>query len=408
MKAKEFIIELKKQSKPRNFVAKNASLAGKAGQHKDKKKAEKQGDTKHKNKEYADEGVLSFLKTEPAPKKKWDPAKDSRATSNKNNDDSWVKLLIDKHRRGIPLTDREWNSIEQWKLKRAMRGEDAEIQELSTDLLGRYKKAAGADAKKADADGNYTRGDKRFKGINKATNKQFDNDLKKHGQQGVAERVRDPEDWDEGNTEPPNNFAVYINGKKWKVFKGRGRYADDQREQAHYQQLKDWAAKKSVSSGKQWTVSITGETATESLDEVSWKGIKQGAAAAGLAGAMAFGAGSANARVTPDGQGGYTGGFKPTATVTAPSDNKSAAEAPKGYSKEYLQKAANPDRFGRYMISVEKAQELLKQMDSKVGEGSMFAGAKVGHKEGPAGQWRNDGTKKNKPAKPGDLVGDGM
>jgi hypothetical protein len=132
----------------------------------------------------------------------------------------------------------------------------------------------------------------------------------------------------------------------------------------------------------------------------------------GLAGAMAFGAGGANARVTPDGQGGYTGGFKPTATVTAPSDNKPAdaapAASPKGFSKEYLQKAANPDRFGRYLISVEKAQELLKQMDSKVGEGSMFAGAKVGHKEGPAGQWRNDGAKKNRSAKPGDLVGGGM
>jgi hypothetical protein len=340
MKAKEFIIELKKESKPRNFVAKNASLAGKAGQHKDKKKAEKQGDVKHKKELATMESILS---------------------------------------------------------------------ELSTEKLAQYKKAAGADAKKADADGNYSRGNKRFKGINQATNKQFDNDAKK----GVAERARDPEDWDEGNTEPPNNFAVYINGKKWKVFKGRGRYADDQREQAHYQQLKDWAAKKSVLSGKQWTVSITGETATESLDEVSWKGIKQGAAAAGLAGAMAFGAGSANARVTPDGQGGYTGGFKPTATVTAPSDNKSAADAPAaatptGFSKQYLQKAANPDRFGRYMISVEKAQELLKQMDTKVGEGSTFAGAKVGHKEGPAGQWRNDGAKKNKPARPGDLVGGGM
>jgi len=394
-------------------VAKNASLAGKAGQHKDKKKAEKQGDLKHKNKEYAesvaDEGVFSFLKAEPAPKKKWDPAKDSRAASNyKNNDDSWVKLLIDKHRRGIPLTDREWNSIEQWKLKRAMRGEASEIQELSTDKLALYKKAAGADAKKADADGDYARGDKRFKGINRATNKQFDNDLKKHGQQGVAERVRDPEDWDEGNTEPANNFAVYINGKKWKVFKGRGRYADDAREQAHYQQLKDWAAKKSADTGKKWTVSITGETATESLDEVSWKGIKQGAAAAGLAGAMAFGAGSAQARVTPDGQGGYTGGLKPTATQQATDNASAKAEAPKGYNKEYLQKAANPDRTGRFMISVEKAQDLLKQMDSKVGEGSMFAGAKVGHKEGPAGQWRNDGAKKNKPARPGDLVGDGM
>jgi hypothetical protein len=76
---------------------------------------------------------------------------------------------------------------------------------------------------------------------------------------------RDPEDWDEGNTEPPNNFAVSINGKKWKVFKGRGKYADDRREQAHYEQLKDWARKKSESTGKNWTVSITGENPTESI-----------------------------------------------------------------------------------------------------------------------------------------------
>jgi hypothetical protein len=72
----------------------------------------------------ADEGVFSFLKTEPTPKKKtWDPTKDSRVISNKrDDDDAWVKLLLDKHRRGIPLTDREWNSVEQWKLKRAMKG----------------------------------------------------------------------------------------------------------------------------------------------------------------------------------------------------------------------------------------------------------------------------------------------
>jgi hypothetical protein len=43
MKAKEFI----PQSKPRNFVAKNQQTAG-AGAHKDKKRAEKQGDVKHK------------------------------------------------------------------------------------------------------------------------------------------------------------------------------------------------------------------------------------------------------------------------------------------------------------------------------------------------------------------------
>jgi hypothetical protein len=60
--------------------------------------------------------------------------------------------------------------------------EEVQIDELSNDLLGKYKTAAGADAKAADAAGNYAKGDKRFKGINKATNKQFDNDLKKSTQ----------------------------------------------------------------------------------------------------------------------------------------------------------------------------------------------------------------------------------
>ena len=46
MKAKEFI----PASKPRNFVAKNQKTAG-AGAHKDKKRAAKQGDVKHKKQE---------------------------------------------------------------------------------------------------------------------------------------------------------------------------------------------------------------------------------------------------------------------------------------------------------------------------------------------------------------------
>lgn len=61
------------------------------------------------------------------------------------------------------------------------------LSELSTEKLAQYKKASYADAKKADSDGDYDRGDKRYKGINKATIKQFDNDLKKHGQQKVDE-----------------------------------------------------------------------------------------------------------------------------------------------------------------------------------------------------------------------------
>jgi hypothetical protein len=56
MKVHEIISESTQKvdaSKPRNFVAKNAKMGG-AGQHKDKKKAMKQGDVKHKNKEIAE------------------------------------------------------------------------------------------------------------------------------------------------------------------------------------------------------------------------------------------------------------------------------------------------------------------------------------------------------------------
>jgi replicative DNA helicase len=67
------------------------------------------------------------------------------------------------------------------------KAEERQLDELSTELLGDYKKAAYADAKKADSEGDYARGDKRFKGINKATNKQFANDLKKHKQLTIEE-----------------------------------------------------------------------------------------------------------------------------------------------------------------------------------------------------------------------------
>ena len=107
MKAKEFI----PAGKPRNFVAKNQKTAG-AGAHKDKKRAEKQGDVKHKQKQF-EQGV----------------AEDS-------------------------------------------------LNELSSELLGRYKKGASTSATAADKVGDYAKGNKRFSGIVKATKKQFSNDSK--------------------------------------------------------------------------------------------------------------------------------------------------------------------------------------------------------------------------------------
>ena len=56
------------------------------------------------------------------------------------------------------------------------------LNEFDNDKLAQYKTAAAADAAKADAEGDYKRGDKRFKGINNATKKQFANDAKKSQQ----------------------------------------------------------------------------------------------------------------------------------------------------------------------------------------------------------------------------------
>ena len=60
---------------------------------------------------------------------------------------------------------------------------EEQIEELSSNLLGRYKKSAGEQASAADKSGDYVKGNKRFSGIMKATKKQFANDTK----QGVAE-----------------------------------------------------------------------------------------------------------------------------------------------------------------------------------------------------------------------------
>lgn len=56
--------------------------------------------------------------------------------------------------------------------------EQVEIDELSNDTLASYKTKAAAQASAADKAGNFKKADKRFSGITRATNKQFDNDAK--------------------------------------------------------------------------------------------------------------------------------------------------------------------------------------------------------------------------------------
>lgn len=68
--------------------------------------------------------------------------------------------------------DRVWNTPNA-----PYRAEEVErVDEISMGTLTRYKTAAGVDAKAADSKGDYKRADKRFSGMIKATNKQFDKD----------------------------------------------------------------------------------------------------------------------------------------------------------------------------------------------------------------------------------------
>ena len=170
-----------------------------------------------------------------------------------NDFDNYLEDLEDQFKDLVGGSDDDegGETDDAYALSSAGFGSDEDYESIETEV---------AQAKTDDNFRAYLAQRKADKGGRDAYQRDYDSSVS-----GMGRSERDPADWDEGNTEPPNNFAVSINGKKWKVFKGRGKYAEDAREQAHYEQLKDWARKKSESTGKQWTVSITGENPTESI-----------------------------------------------------------------------------------------------------------------------------------------------
>lgn len=86
------------------------------------------------------------------------------------------------------------------------------IDELSNELLSKYKASAGKAASAADKAGDFKTGNKRFSGIVKATKKQFDNDKKV----GVEEAGYTPvNDYTVGYSKLPNykiGDLVTVNG----------------------------------------------------------------------------------------------------------------------------------------------------------------------------------------------------
>lgn len=94
----------------------------------------------------------------------------------------WNVNYISKNKK---VAQSKTGEYEKWKRDHGIYEED-QIDEVSNELLGRYKTAAGQQASQLDKAGgreNIQKANKRFSGIVKATKKQFANDTK----QGVAE-----------------------------------------------------------------------------------------------------------------------------------------------------------------------------------------------------------------------------
>jgi hypothetical protein len=95
---------------------------------------------------------------------------------------------------------------------------EEQLDEISNEKLSQYKTAAALDAGKADKEGDYKRGDKRFSGIVKATKKQFANDTKKSGiGQGINEFVVNPTGPKGPKDYGQPNSSRYIGGNKFVV-----------------------------------------------------------------------------------------------------------------------------------------------------------------------------------------------
>jgi hypothetical protein len=104
-------------------------------------------------------------------------ARSGKSRSNyRSQEDDTSDADIEYSKKMYQLSQKQKRDADQDRL--ASGTNEEQLDELSNEKLGQYKTAATADAGKADKEGDYKRGDKRFSGIVKATKKQFANDTK--------------------------------------------------------------------------------------------------------------------------------------------------------------------------------------------------------------------------------------
>jgi hypothetical protein len=151
---------------------------------------------------------------------------------------------------------------------------EEDLQELSTDKLAQYKKAASADASAADKAGNYAKGNKRFSGIIKATNKQFDNDMKKQVKEEHLEEAV-PKDKESGL---PKKYVAGLSASTAKARAAHFAKADklsDRDPEAYKPAPGDATAKTKPSKHTLKYHAMFGEDMDEEIYEACWDTHKQ-------------------------------------------------------------------------------------------------------------------------------------
>ena len=165
MKILEIITESKTQKaeapKPRNFVAKNAINTG-AGAHKDKKKAVKQGDTKHKKKDFAMENQIDEISLGDYRKKAaMQKAQSQMGAMFGRDPEQKAKDLatFNKREKGLDrlkARDEKARVADQQKQLADLVARLPELKAEYAQMRAKYKSLGGSDWQYADRDQNMT------------------------------------------------------------------------------------------------------------------------------------------------------------------------------------------------------------------------------------------------------------
>ena len=233
----------------RNFVAKNAPKAG-AGPHKDKKKAEKQGDTKHKKELVPMDEARTEVKD-----------KDGKVTSWKDEGE-WTKSTAKKDGRGkvTNLSDKARRETEKLSKK------EKDVAEVAG-----AQKCWPGHKKVGTQPGTGKNAGKRVNDCEKIEEGRFGKDAYERdydssiaGMDGSSHREFKRQEMEHELGHETNNYAVAINGKTWKVF-GTRNHAESI---ARKIQMRDPAKKISVHE--------TGAPVSEQLAESAYGSVKVG------------------------------------------------------------------------------------------------------------------------------------